>query len=1258
MLRLFFTASAIVIAITLAFGQTGEITGRVTDDSGEGIPFATISAMQEGVVVNAAAADFDGYYTIKPLEPGKYDVEVRNLGFAPKLNQGVVVGADRITELDVGLTTTDELIPEVEIIEYRVPLIDKESSSTKNTLDKEQIEVLPTRNVNSIASLSTNVYQEDEGGGLNIKGAREEGTEYYIDGMRVIGSASVPAQGIEQLTVLTGGVPAKYGDATGGIVTITTRGPSRSWNGSLEGATSSGMDAYGYNQASFNVSGPLVKKNKGTDQEKSIFGIFLAGEYVRHKDPAPPARGIYTAKDDVLEFLEDNPLVPSEESEAFIVTTETVTKDQLKLIDSRKNVVDNNYRLSGKFDIKASETINLTVGGTVFHRDFHDWVDRYSMFNYVNNPQRKSNTYRGFVRFTQRFQRAGDQETGSTSAFKNAFYSIQLDYSKVNNKRADDSHGTNTFDYGYLGLYDIQQTKIFDYGVDEVTGYNGWLQQGDQDTLVEFTPGTVNPNGTSFTTQYYELAGAEFIDGVWTAPFAGAQTGFYETLDQIQLRGGLLNGDRPRVPHDIWYNTGRQFNGYGVLDHDDQFRLNVAGSVDIGSARNKHGLEFGFEFEQRIERAYSVAPIGLWTLMRQLANRQIDQLDTDNPYLLIDGEVYYYADPNAPDFGDNDSILYQRKYVETDQTYFDTQLREKLGLEIDGTEWINTDNYGPDFYSLDMFSPDELLNDGNPYVALFGYDYLGNKFRDQPTFDDYFKEQDENGIYTRPIAAYRPIYTSVYVQDKFNFKDLLFNVGVRIDRFDANQKVLKDKYLLYQAYTVGESRDQLDGTVPDNIGDDYVVYVDNFNSENPVPLGYRDGDNWFTASGEQTNNPELIARGSATGQITPYLVDPNADIKSPDYEPSTSFEDYSPQLSVMPRLAFSFNITDEASFFAHYDILVQRPKERIISTPDDWYYFDQLVGTIINNPNLKPERTIDYQLGFRQLVSRNSAVTISAFYRDMKDMIQVENVAYAYPRDYITFGNIDIGTVKGFSVAFDLRRTPSSNFSMKANYTIQWAEGTGSTSTSQANLVRAGEPNLRTIVPLAYDSRHNINLTLDYTFGEGGKYNGPKVNGKNILENTGANITVRTRSGEPFTAQANPTGEAYLSQQTRSIIQGSINGSRLPWNVRVDFRIWKDFRFQNKEKTRRPVYLNVYLLIQNLLNTANVGNVYNYTGNADDDGYLASTLGQQDINGQENPESFVDLYSAFVNQGNNPSGAIRSNYSLPRNIRLGAIIKF
>ena len=104
----------------------------------------------------------------------------------------------------------------------------------------------------SIASTTAGVYQADEGGALNVKGSRAEATDYYIDGIKVRGSSSLPASAIEQLTVVTGGVPARYGDATGGIINITTRGPSNTFSGGLEAVTSKFLEPYNYNL--FNAS--------------------------------------------------------------------------------------------------------------------------------------------------------------------------------------------------------------------------------------------------------------------------------------------------------------------------------------------------------------------------------------------------------------------------------------------------------------------------------------------------------------------------------------------------------------------------------------------------------------------------------------------------------------------------------------------------------------------------------------------------------------------------------------------------------------------------------------------------------------------------------------------------------------------------------------------------------------------------------------------------------------------------------------------
>ena len=149
---------------------------------------------------------------------------------------------------------------------------------------------------------------------------------------------------------------------------------------------------------------------------------------------------------------------------------------------------------------------------------------------------------------------------------------------------------------------------------------------------------------------------------------------------------------------------------------------------------------------------------------------------------------------------------------------------------------------------------------------------------------------------------------------------------------------------------------------------------------------------------------------------------------------------------------------------------------------------------------------------------------------------------------------------------------------------------------------------------------------------------------------------VRAGSGTPYTRKGNITPEADFTTAAngRSTINGSLNGSRYPWQFKIDAKVDKDFEIKLGKKKdgegRRPVFCNVYLQVLNLLDAQNVISVYRATGSPDDDGYLASAGAQPSINQQVSPQAYIDLYTIAEN---NPG-----NYSLPRRIRLGVQLNF
>jgi outer membrane receptor protein involved in Fe transport len=1256
------TLLSLIATAFAAYAQNGEISGKVTDENGEGIPVANVVLVDaKGVSTGrGTTTDFDGNYSIKPLTPGKYNVQISYLGYATRIEQGVVVNADKTTWLNVQLKPSAKELNAVEIVSYKVPLIDPGKTSSQNTVTAEEIANMPTRNVTDIAATTAGAFQSDQGGAINVKGGREDGTEYYIDGVKVTGVPTLPATSIEQLQVITGGIPARYGDVTGGIVNITSKGPSGEFHGGIEAQTTQGLDAYGYNLVNGNITGPIVK----TKQNKTIMGFFAAFEYLRQQDPAPSAVGVWKLRNEVLDSLRQFPLLKKETAKGFNLRSENVTFADMYKVKAKPNVVDNNYRGTGRIDIRPADNITLAFGGSITYRQYHDWVEKYTLFNFDNNPLYNSLNWRVFGRFTHNIQSKqdddGDGKKKKSSAFQNAFYSIQFDYEKYQVKFEDESHGTNPFNYGYIGKFQTLKAPVFGYDTFAVGNQilTGWKQLGFQDTTVLFTPGELNPYGTRFTQQYYELLGAQVnADGSYQV--SGQNNfDFTSTLNQIQSNQALVNGQRSNLIYNVWYNTGRQYNGYGYSNDNDQFRVRLEGAFDIlkpgAPSRNKHSFEFGVEFEQRIQRQYQVSPLGLWQRARLLANQHLEELDRENPVLRINGVDYTYNDPNRPAFYLTDTILFNRLYNAEKQSYFDKSLRQALGKAMNNTDFIDVDALDPSFLNINMFSPEDLLGDGASLVTYRGYDPYGNRLGKQPSFYDFFTKKRADGELERAIPAFRPLYTAAYISDRFYFKDLTFNVGVRIDRFDANQPVLRDEYSLYPIKKVSEVTSIGNNAVthPSNIGGDYYVYVDNIKAPTAI-AGYRNGKTWYDRFGNELTSGKNVASASSTGSIQPYLQNPNAEIKDPNkFDPNGTFKDYDPKLIVMPRLQFSFNLTDRALFFAHYDILSQRPQSRAIMNPTDYLFFVDNIGTPINNPDLKPERTIDFELGFKQRVSNTAAVTISAFYREFRDQIQIRKIINAYPKDYITYGNIDFGTTKGFTIDFDMRRT--GNFSMKANYTMQFAEGTGSDDQSQLNLINSNQPNFRAINPLNYDARHMINVSLNYSYGSGKDYNGPTIKNKQILSNAGINLQVMARSGTPYTEQIAATPEGLEGQPGRPITKGSINGARLPWYFRLNMRVWKDFSFKvgsKKDKeSKRELGFQIYLQIQNLLNTKNAVSVYRYTGTPNDDGYLTDPASASAIQSALNPQAYRDQYAAYINRGD--------NYSLPRRIFLGGIFSF
>ena len=1264
--RLLLIMWIILAAHGLVFSQgAGSLTGTVKDRiSGEPIPFANVAVMSGGVVTTGAQTDFDGKYTIRAINPGTYTLRVSCIGYQTSETSGLVIAPNKVLPHDVTLKPTAETLEAVEIVDYKVPIFAVDQTSSGAVITADEISKMPNRSAEGVVTSVSGVFSKDGEIG-SIRGTREGSQAMFVDGIRVSSLSGIPPAAYEQVALALSGISAEYGDVTSGVINVITRGASRNFGGNVEVETSQFLDPFGYNRVGLSLTGPIwVKKNPETNTSRSIMGYFVTGDFTHYADGDMSAIGFNRVNDGKLADLKKNPLREGRDGGTYTSASYILPGD----IDHHKNSKNAAYyrvNAMGRLAFQPTQSMDVAFGGTFNYLNQHlnSWTN--TLMNWENNGLFSANTYRAFGRITQKFPSAAD----SRSLFKNFYYFIQADFERITSSRRNERFGEDFFKYGYYGKYDVLMVPSYARAVLQEVGPNPILvQQGYWEYDVSFTSGGDHPEMTAYNDYVYRNSPSGFLN-----------------FGELQTAGGLLNGDIPNPVYSMWSLPGTPYDFY-QKNQNDKWYINAQGSMDIGS----HQVRLGFQYEQRSQSAWVLnSPSSLWTFMRQNANFHLMEMDVDNPYTNHPSGLSYA-----------DTVHYFRKYDVTVQSVFDWNLRRSLGLDPEGLDFIHIDSYDPnkktiayyDKYNrrqeaslgnneleLSLFSPDDLLKGGYPLINYFGFDYTGEKLSSRkPSLEDFFSKTIEiedkvtgkkKTMYTREIAPYSPTYMGGWIEDKFTFNDIIFTLGLRVDGFDANQKVLKDNYLLYDAYTVGQvkkggDREQLYSSIadryeiPGNIGDDFVVYVNNVDNPNAI-TGYRSGSTWYDAGGQIVNDPfaqdDSAGGGAIAGSqgIAPYLVKKAATQDKKNI--ADAFEDYKVTVNAMPRISFSFPISDEAVFFAHYDILTRRP-ENIRMNPVTYLYFTELSGrNELNNPSLKPTQTIDYELGFRQKVSNSSALSITAFYKEIRNEVQVYRYTGAYPNDYTSYNNIDFGTTKGLTIDYDLRRT--NNARVRAGYTLQFASGTGSSPSTQVGLIAAQLPNLRTLIPMDVDQRHQFNLSFDYRLADGKNYNGPTINRSKkdkpalqLLSNAGASIMFRGGSGTPYTRKSNISN---ITVGGTKLLTGTINGSRLPWQFSLDAKIDKDFYFnlgKKKSGDTRKGSLNVYLACNNIFNFKNIMDVYEYTGLPDDDGFLSAAQSQAEINSKQNPETYRRMYELFIDRP--------WHYSNPRTLRLGLIFGF
>ena len=177
MRKLILFGLSLLVASSTVWAQTrpGSVKGNVSEKkSGDGIPNAIVKVMDGKVVEAQGKTDFDGNFSISPVDEGSYTIRIEAFGMQPYELGGAKVPSGRPLVLTVKLTEkTNELDVVTVKAKYEAPLV--ETGKTAQTFDQEVIRNLPQRGLTGLLQMSASVVTNEATGGVSFRGGRENG---------------------------------------------------------------------------------------------------------------------------------------------------------------------------------------------------------------------------------------------------------------------------------------------------------------------------------------------------------------------------------------------------------------------------------------------------------------------------------------------------------------------------------------------------------------------------------------------------------------------------------------------------------------------------------------------------------------------------------------------------------------------------------------------------------------------------------------------------------------------------------------------------------------------------------------------------------------------------------------------------------------------------------------------------------------------------------------------------------------------------
>jgi hypothetical protein len=248
-MRLRLTAMLAALALALcvspvwAQSQTGEVFGKVTDESGAVLPGVTVTLSGPSLLQPLTATTSEtGSFQFPRLDVGEYNVKFELPGFKTVIKEGirVTVGFSANVSTQLGVSTVQETVT----VTGESPVVDTKDTGTRQTFTVDQLQNIPSaRDPWVILQQTAGIAMDRENVGGNMSGQQSNyisrggnptNNKWSLDGVDITDMSATGASpsyydfdAFQEMTINTGGVDVTQQTGGVGINLVTKSGTDR-----------------------------------------------------------------------------------------------------------------------------------------------------------------------------------------------------------------------------------------------------------------------------------------------------------------------------------------------------------------------------------------------------------------------------------------------------------------------------------------------------------------------------------------------------------------------------------------------------------------------------------------------------------------------------------------------------------------------------------------------------------------------------------------------------------------------------------------------------------------------------------------------------------------------------------------------------------------------------------------------------------------------------------------------------------------------